>query len=239
MKVAIDIGNTSVTCGVFNNNILKEKNDFNSLDSFSSFIKTHSNIDRVIISSVVPGLTKKYLKLLEKYSLRINLINHKNSNLKLRVKEPSTVGSDRLCNIKATIKLYEFPAIIIDFGTATTYDVINDKSEFIGGAIAPGVETSAAYLINKSALLSKTDLEFPENVVGVDTKENIQSGIMYGAVDQVKGMIDRIQKETNQNYNIILTGGLARTISPYLKLKHILDSDLTLKGMIYIDEFIN
>ena len=156
--------------------------------------------------------------------------------MNLKVNNPSTVGADRLCNIKATIQLYNVPAIIIDFGTATTYDVINKDSEFIGGAIAAGVETSAAYLIEKAALLSKTDLEFPEHAIGIDTKQNIQSGIMYGAVDQLEGMINRIKKESNEEYNIIITGGLAKTISPYLSIKHTLDSDLTLKVMILIDE---
>ena len=116
------------------------------------------------------------------------------------------------------------------------FHFINDNGEFIGGAIASGIETSAAYLIQKAALLSKTDLKFPENVIGVDTKENIQSGIMYGALDQVEGMIKRISNESDEEYNIILTGGLSTVLSPYLSLEHTLDLDLTLKGMIYIDE---
>ena len=239
MKLVIDIGNTSVTCGLFKNQTIVKKLNCNSPKLFESFlIKIKKNtIIKIIISSVVPKYTNDYLLILKKHKQEnILIINHKNSHLKLNVLEPSTVGADRLCNIKATIKLYKHPSIIVDFGTATTYDVINNKKEFIGGAIATGIETSAEYLIKNAALLSKTDLEFPDNVVGIDTKENIQSGIMFGAVDQVEGMIKRIQKETNENYNIILTGGLASTISPYLKLKHILDPDLTLKGMLYIDE---
>ena len=238
MKIAIDIGNTSVTCGLFKKNSLIEKKEMGSLNSFKSFINNlNTNIDKIIISSVVPQLTEDYLHLLSnKFSNIIFLINNKNSKLNLKVNNPSTVGADRLCNIKATIQLYNVPAIIIDFGTATTYDVINKDSEFIGGAIASGVETSAAYLIEKAALLSKTDLEFPEHAIGIDTKQNIQSGIMYGAVDQLEGMINRIKKESNEEYNIIITGGLAKTISPYLSIKHTLDSDLTLKGMILIDE---
>ena len=125
--------------------------------------------------------------------------------------------------------------IIVDFGTATTYDVINNN-EFLGGAIGAGIETSADYLINNAALLSKTDLKFPDNVIGTDTKENIQSGIMFGAIDQVEGMIKRIIKEQNDNYTIILTGGFSKLLSPYLSIKHILDMDLTLKGIYYIDD---
>ena len=136
----------------------------------------------------------------------------------------------------ATQNEYSIPAIIIDFGTATTYDVINNKNQFIGGAIAAGVETSANYLLSKAALLSDTDLLFPDNAIGVDTTTNIQSGIMFGAVDQVEGMIKRISLETNTEYFIILTGGFANLISPQLSFSHSVDQNLTLKGMIYIHE---
>ena len=166
----------------------------------------------------------------------MNFINYTNSKLSLKVQKPGTVGNDRLCNIFATIKLYKTPSIIVDFGTATTYDVIDVNNEFIGGAIGAGIETSANYLINKAALLSTTDLKFPKHVIGINTKENIQSGIMYGALDQVEGMIKRISNESDEEYNIILTGGLSTVLSPYLSLEHTLDLDLTLKGMIYIDE---
>jgi len=239
MKIAIDIGNTFVTCGVFEKNKIVIKNDFDSVKSFQLYINNfdHTTINKIIISSVVPKVTEKYINLLSSnYIDRIKIIDNKNSQLSLKIKEPESVGTDRLCNIKAAIKLYKYPIIIVDFGTATTYDVINDNGEFIGGAIASGIETSATYLIKKAALLSKTDLKFPKNVIGIDTKENIQSGIMYGALDQVEGMIKRISNESNEKYNIILTGGFSTVLSPYLSLEHTLDSNLTLKGMIYIDE---
>ena len=239
MKIAIDIGNTSITCGVFEKNKLTVKNNFDSEKSFELYLNNfnHTNINKIIISSVVPKLTEKYVNLLSSnYINRITIIDNKNSQLLLKIKEPESVGSDRLCNIKATLELYQYPAIIVDFGTATTYDVINDNGEFIGGAIASGVETSAAYLIQKAALLSKTDLKFPQNVIGIDTKENIQSGIMYGALDQVEGMIKRISNESDKEYNIILTGGFSVILSPYLSLEHTLDPDLTLQGMICIDK---
>ena len=239
MKFAIDIGNTSVTCGVFKKNKLTVKNDFDSEKSFQLYLNDfdHTIINKIIISSVVPKLTEKYVNLLSSnYINRITIIDNKNSQLLLKIKDPESVGADRLCNIKAALKLYKYPAIIVDFGTATTYDVINNNREFIGGSIASGVETSASYLIQKAALLSKTDLKFPQNVIGIDTKENIQSGIMYGALDQVEGMIKRISNESNEEYNIILTGGFSTVLSSYLSLEHTLDPDLTLKGMIYIDE---
>ena len=242
MNLAIDIGNTSISAALFKNNNLVKKSYFNSIEKFIDFfssIRGH-NIQSCIISSVVPKLTSDYTTLLkENYNLPVINITYKLSNLDLQVPHPETVGSDRLCNIFAVQRDYKIPAIIIDFGTATTYDVINNKKQFIGGVIAAGIETSANYLINKAALLSETDLLFPENAVGVDTQTNIQSGIMFGAVDQVEGMIKRITLETKTDYSVILTGGFSNLISPQLTFSHTVDKDLTLKGVIYIYESNN
>ena len=239
MKLAIDIGNTSVTCGLFQNKSIIQKFNINSIDQLQKNLENinPNKIEKIIVSSVVPKLTKNFNHYFKKtYQCKVNFIHYTNIQLSLKVKKPETVGNDRLCNIFATIKLYKTPAIIVDFGTATTYDVINVNNEFIGGAIGSGIETSANYLINKAALLFTTDLKFPKHVIGTDTKENIQSGIMYGALDQVKGMILRIKKEHNANYKIILTGGFSKLLSPFLSIKHKLDVDLTLKGMVLIDE---
>ena len=238
MILAVDIGNTSVSCGVFENRSIIKRFNIQSLKELNNKINCF-NINKIIISSVVPKLTTQYLNYCKKKDYKNYLINYQSSELSLKVNEPETVGNDRICNIYATLKLYNSPAIIIDFGTATTYDVINKNNEFIGGAIAAGIKTSADYLIHNSALLSKTDLKFPKHVIGVDTKENIQSGIMYGAVDQVQGMIQRIINEKKSDYKIILTGGFSKLLSPYLSIEHIVDMDLTLKGLYYIYESNN
>ena len=242
MKLAIDIGNTSISIGLFENHDIVKKAHFFSINEFIIFLDNISNykVECAIISSVVPELTKSYVELLtDTYQYPIFLINHTLTNLSLQVAQPETVGADRLCNIFAIKRDYNVPAIIVDFGTATTYDVINSSGEFIGGAIATGVETSAEYLIDKATLLSKTNLIFPDTVIGIDTTTNIQSGVMFGAVDQVEGMIHRIQEETGVNYSIFLTGGFSKLIGQQLKIPHIIDIDLTLKGMIYIDEHNN
>ena len=242
MKVAIDIGNTSVTVGLFDNHNLLKKSHFNSTNDFIEFlnaIKSY-NINQSIISSVVPELTKQYSEILtDLYSSSPFIINYKHTHLLTQVNEPETIGIDRLCNIIAVKNDYSYPVIIIDFGTATTYDVINNEGEFLGGAIATGIELSAKYLIDNAALLNKTNLVFPETTIGIDTTTNIQSGIMFGAIDQVEGMIRRIKKETNKDYQIILTGGFSKLISPKLKMSHTIDIDLTLKGIIYIYELNN
>ena len=242
MKVVIDIGNTSATVGLFDNHNLLKKSHFNSTNDFIEFlnaIKSY-NINQSIISSVVPELTKQYSEILiDLYSSSPFIINYKHTYLLTQVNKPETIGIDRLCNIIAVKNDYSYPAIIIDFGTATTYDVINNEGEFLGGAIATGIELSAKYLIDNAALLNKTNLVFPETAIGIDTTTNIQSGIMFGAIDQVEGMIRRIKKETNKDYKIILTGGFSKLISPKLKMSHTIDIDLTLKGIIYIYELNN
>jgi len=242
MKLAIDIGNTAISVGLFDDYDIIKKTHFSSINKFILFLDSIKNydIESAIISSVVPELTDTYQNLLEEnYQYPTFIINYKVTDLLLQVSKPETVGVDRLCNIFAVKKDYDIPAIIIDFGTATTFDVINSEGIFIGGAIATGIEISAEYLINKAALLSETNLVFPNNVIGIDTTTNIQSGIMFGAVGQVEGMIYRIQEETETNYSIFLTGGFSKLISPKLKLNHTVDIDLTLKGIIYIYEHNN
>jgi len=243
MKLAIDIGNTSIRSGIF-----KDKNNIqgfyscasNSFIEFENFIMNLESLEitKIIISSVVPNLNKSTKKLLHtKFpACPINFINFKISQIKTIVPEPETIGVDRLCNMFAAIKFYSTPAIIIDFGTATTYDVLDKNQIFIGGIIAPGVLTSAKSLINSASLLPEIVFEFPAKVIGETTKENIQSGIMYGSIAQIEAMISKINQETNTAYSIILTGGFSKILSGYLKLNHIQDIDLTLKGMIAIDE---
>ena len=242
MKLAIDIGNTSISCGVFFNKKIIKRISLSSLDALHIFLTEINDLEisKIIISSVVPNLNKKYHKILsKKYSCPIIFIDYPMSNVQTIVPNPDTIGADRLCNICSATKLYKSPLIIIDFGTATTYDVINSKDIFVGGIIAPGIETSAKYLINDAALLSNTELKFPKNVIGTNTEENIQSGIMFGAVAQIEGIIKRIQAETNTHYSIILTGGFSELLSTNFSIKHIKDKDLTIKGIIYIDETNN
>ena len=143
MILTLDIGNTSITCGLFDNNSLINRCDFKTLNEFLKFLNNNLNIEDAIISSVVPDSTiicKQKLDSL--FNIKTSIINYKNCNLKLSVDEPETIGIDRLCNIKATINLYKTPAITIDFGTATTFDVISRSGIYIGGVIAPGINLS-------------------------------------------------------------------------------------------------
>lgn len=242
MKLALDIGNTQIKLGIFEHLKLIHTECFQHNDNQNinlNYIKKFKPTVS-IISSVVPNLTDKYVKnIYNIFGLDSLIVNNENCHIDLKVPEPNTVGADRICNVVATIKIYNKPAIVIDFGTATTYDVINKNGQFIGGIIAPGIKTSSQYLIEKAALLDYVDFEFPKKVIGKNTEDNIKSGIMFGAIDQIEGMIKRINNETKQNNNIILTGGFSKLISPKISLEHTCDIDLTLKGMILIHESNN
>ena len=242
MKLALDIGNTQIKLGIFEHLKLIHTECFQHNDNQNinlNYIKKFKPTVS-IISSVVPNLTDKYVKnIYNIFGLDYLIVNNENCHIDLKVPEPNTVGADRICNVVATIKIYNKPAIVIDFGTATTYDVINKNGQFIGGIIAPGIKTSSQYLIEKAALLDYVDFEFPKKVIGKNTEDNIKSGIMFGAIDQIEGMIKRINNETKQNNNIILTGGFSKLISPKISLEHTCDIDLTLKGMILIHESNN
>ena len=234
--LAVDIGNTNIVFGIFENNKLIKKNrikttetDIKNID----FLSGHK-IAEIVVSSVVPKLSnqiinysKKYLHLIPTF-ITYNIVK----DLVLDVENPHQVGTDRICNIIAARFLYKLPAIVVDMGTATKYDVINKSGIFIGGIISPGIELSAKNLFNKAALLSKIPLKFPKTVIGKNTETNIQSGIMYGALDSINGMLHRIQQETKwKKCSVIVTGGFSELIKHKVKNNYIINSNLTLEGI--------
>ena len=236
MLLAIDIGNTNIVCAIFQgDNIIEElriESSPESIDQFHNFI--NSNIKSVIISSVVPKLTDIYNEICSSIFHTIPFIVSFNNipSLILNVEQPSQVGADRICNTIAAASLYKTPCVVVDSGTAVKYDVIDKSGAFIGGAIAPGMDISARYLFKKAALLRDTAFTFPENSIGRNTETNLQSGIMFNAVDAIDGMLNRIVKELNLNkINVILTGGFGSLISSNIKYPHKVDPHLTLLGL--------
>ena len=225
--LCLDIGNTSITICDYKNEklgkIIRVESNKNFINQLSSY--NLENFNFIIVCSVVPSLTKILINYCKDNSINIFEINYKNSPLNLLVDNPSEVGNDRICNAVAANKFNFKPSIIIDFGTATTYDVVNHDGDFLGGAIAPGIDVSADYLINK----------FPPQVIGKNTISNIQSGVMYGGLLSVKGMIELINAEIDgTSKNIIITGGFGKLISQKINLKHTYDELLTIKGMLHI-----
>ena len=235
--LCVDIGNTSISYAYYlNKKISSMKKVVTSIDSMKIFNNLINNqLDTAIISSVVPSLSKKLIGYLKSKKKSVFEISHLNSLVNLEVETPAEVGADRICNVCATTSIYGSPSITIDFGTATTFDVVNKEGNFIGGAIAPGIDVSADYLINKTELLKKIVYRFPDSIIGKNTIENIQSGVMYGGLYAIEGMINSITHSMKfKNPKIILTGGFGSLISNKLSIKHKYEETLTILGMIEI-----
>ena len=240
MFLALDIGNSNVVCAVYDSKKWIHSIRISSNLDFLNKFKTLKEYDitHASISSVVPKLTPGYVKSIRNiFNIDAFIISHENSGIELNVEVPEEVGADRICNTAAVKKLVGCPAIIGDIGSATNYDVVNEKGAFIGGAIAPGIEVAAHNLIERAALLKETAFTVPEIAVGTTTESNLQSGIMLGAIDLVDGMLQRILNETGwENCSVIITGGFGELISPHLQTVHTLLPVLTLEGIRLIYE---
>jgi type III pantothenate kinase len=152
----------------------------------------------------------------------------------MKVKKRNEVGADRVVNALAAYKLYGAPAIVIDFGTATTFDVISAKGEYWGGAIAPGINLARDALYHQTAKLPKVEIKAPRKVIGTDTVSAMQSGLVYGYVAMVEGMLQRIKCQMSNDkcqMKVIATGGYAPLICKYTNMVDCVDQDLTLKGL--------
>ncbi len=246
MIVVIDIGNTNVVIGLYQGDKLAASWRLSSKAArtrdeywilLNALLEANKikvdEFDGAIISSVVPDLTMPFVQILEKYfGLKPVIVDSDlNIKLKLAVDNPKSVGADRICNVVAGFEKYGGPLVILDFGTATTFDVITKDYEFIGGIIAPGIEMTANVLHQLAAKLPKVELKFPDTVIGANTETNIQSGLMFGTTDLINGMLNRIEKELDQKFTTIATGGLARIVAPYFERKTFIESGLTLEGM--------
>ncbi|OGB90166.1 hypothetical protein A2625_04205 [candidate division WOR-1 bacterium RIFCSPHIGHO2_01_FULL_53_15] len=249
MVLAIDVGNTTIHFGLSSGKKLVREwrvgTDRVSGDQgIRKWLSGYRDIRQVIVSSVVPRVSK----LLKNRFPNALFVNHKNVGLKVKVAKPAQVGADRLVNALAAHKLYGGPAIIVDFGTATTFDVINSKGDYLGGAIAPGLELSREILHERTAQLPRIEIKAPKNVIGKNTVEAMQSGLVFGYVSLVEGMVARIKYEirnskyetnskskiTNSKLKVIATGGLAPLICKYTGAIDRIDTKLTLEGLLLI-----
>ena len=245
MLLTIDIGNTNITLGVFDKDNLVQSwrlstDITRTEDEYGIFIKnliSHTEysqeIDNVVIASVVVQLTEKIEKALIKYlNITPFIITHKiKTNFAIKTDIPSQVGADRLANAAAVKELYKLPAIVVDFGTATSFDVVNGKSEFIGGIIAAGMKIQAEALSLKTSKLPKLNIEASKNVIGRNTIDAMLSGIVRGHSSMIDGLIKECEKELGEKATIIATGGYSSVICNYLNRKFdYINPDLTLIG---------
>lgn len=252
MILTFDIGNSNIAFALFENNTLKHKWRINSdisksvddlaIDLVEIFL-THKinclNIAGVIISSDVPTLTTKILEAVKKFtsatiSNKIFVVgdNKTNIDIEITLKNKSEVGNDRIVNSYMASRKYGNNVIIVDFGTATTFDVIGNNKEYLGGIIAPGINLSIKTLHEATAKLPKITLKKQLHVVGKSTVEALNSGIYYGYSSLVEGLISRIEKELGYKTTHIFTGGLSEIFKD--ELSHIIDHhdpDLMLEGL--------
>ena len=247
MLLAIDIGNTQVVMGGFVGDemiaswrittIPQRTADecWTQVIAFcqSSAISIDSFTDAAI-SSVVPELTHTFKRMakdrmpgVEPFIFRP--VEYK--RISILYDNPNEVGADRICNAVAGFKRFGGPLIVIDFGTATTFDVVGEEGDYLGGIIAPGLETGSAELHRRAAKLIKVDLRFPHQVIGKSTENSIQAGVMFGGLEMMDGLVKRIWAEIGTECKVISTGGLAPLMAPHSKTISEVIPFLVLKGL--------
>lgn len=251
MILVIDVGNTNVVIGIYEGDKLVHHwrlstNRTATSDEYGIMLHNlfsiagvkAKQIEGVMISSVVPPL----MFILEK--LCLNYLNITplivgpgiKTGLNIRYENPREVGADRIVNSVAAIELYGPPLIIVDFGTAITFDYVDEKGEYIGGAIAPGINISTEALYRSAAKLPRIELDKPKSVIGRNSVQSMQAGIIYGYAGQVDGVVERIREEFSAEAQVVATGGLADLISDESKTIQIVNPLLTLEGLRIIYE---
>ena len=246
MIFVFDVGNTNTVLGVYDGEELThhwriETNRNKTDDEYGMLIKSLfdfanlalSDISGIIISSVVPPIMFALEKMCIRYfNLKPLVVGPGvKTGLDIKYDNPKEVGADRIVNAVAAIHKYGSPLIIVDFGTATTYCYITEDKQYLGGAIAPGIGISTEALYTRAAKLPRIEIVRPEGVIGRNTVSAMQSGILYGYVGQVEGIVNRMKNESKQTPTVIATGGLASLIAQESSVIDIVDPFLTLKGL--------
>jgi len=258
MILAIDIGNTHTVLGVFEGSKLlfdwrvtsSTQQTEDEVGTYVRLFLSNAGIDPKLvngigISSVVPDLTDMFAAMAQKYFRAEPVIVSSGLDLgiKIHYDDPKAVGADRLCNAVAGFAKYGGPLIVIDFGTATTYDVIAKNGDYLGGVIAPSIETSATDLRRRAAKLPRVELHLPAVTIGTDTTSSMQAGILYGAIDAMEGMVRRLQeditKREGRQAQLIATGGFSKFISAQTTLPLKWEPSLVLEGVRLVYERIS
>ena len=241
MLLAVDLGNSNITFGLFSAKKLLKKiilpihSTCNKRKFIQEIKKVYSrfDIDTIIICSVVPKIEKVLITILKEAFKVKPLVLGKSIKVPIRnlYKKSEQVGQDRLINAYVGYAFYKTPLIIIDFGTAVTFDVVSKKGAYLGGIIAPGMEMSLNTLSEKAALLPKIKLKRPSTVLGKTTSDSMASGVFYGYAAMCDGLVARLEKKFGYKFNVVITGGNAHLIKPLTVSIKKLDEDLILKGI--------
>ena len=248
MLLTLDIGNTEITAGLFQGDTLEAQwrlttNPDRTPDEWASAIggfliqggHSPNEVRAVCLASVAPTVTQSVVEGIATATGRTGVAVHAQSRLPvtLDVDEPLTVGADRIVNVLAAVELYHADTIVVDFGTATTFDCITADARFLGGVIMPGLRTAADQLTRRAAKLPATELKAPSRVIGRRTEECIQAGVLFGAADAVDGIVRRIRAEwpSGGPPRVVATGGLAAVVTPLTTSIERTHADLTLQGL--------
>ena len=251
MLLAVDIGNTHIVMGIYRGDDLffnwrLVTDQHRTADEYGVVLKSlfssagisFDSIEDVVISSVVPTMLPAMEHLFKKYLNKIPLVVGSETDLGIEIcyENPKEVGADRLVNAVAAFKKCGRSNIVVDFGTATTFDYVSPTGEYMGGAIAPGIAISEEALFKKASKLPRVDIVCPPQVVAKNTVESIQSGIVFGYVGLVDGIVRRIKDEVKSDPFVVATGGLALLIFSHTETIDEVDEYLTLRGLKIIFE---
>ena len=246
MLLAINLNNTNTLFGLYDGDKLinhwriqtdkgrmPDEYGFLLLGFFEHARYRPADVDGIILSSVVPPMTKIFTRMCERYFDQQPLIisYETKTGIDILIDNPETVGADRIVNVAAARQLYGGPACIVDLGTATTFDAMSEQGGYLGGAIVPGITISADALFNRTAKLPRVELVAPPNVIGSNTIYAIQSGLIYGYVSLIEGMVKRFRAELGPDMQVIATGGLVGTFSEQTDMFDHIDPWLTLEGL--------
>jgi type III pantothenate kinase len=230
--LAIDIGNTSISCGIFDQERLSSSFSISTKECNNLFEKVSDEVQGVCISSVVPSVNQLVIDKIKGLGISPRFVSP--LDLETDLLSPSEIGQDRIANGVAARNLYQLPVIVVDFGTATTFDVIGKDGVYLGGAILPGIETSFSALIERCELLSNIELKPPKVCIGKDTEQALLSGVFYGFSAQVDGMVRRIKAELGPSAKVIGTGGNSGLISNFCSEIDEINPHLTLYGLMWV-----
>jgi len=251
MLLTIDIGNTNLTLGLYedeqlgahwrlatDHNRMPDEYGLQFLGLLQNAGKTLKDIHGISLASVVPPLTGRVIQACREYLKQEPLVVDAGvkTGVKIRYEDPKAVGADRVCDAAAVLKFYGGPACVVDFGTATTFNAITKDGEYLGGAITAGVNLAAEALFTHAAKLPRIDLQRPPSVIGRNTIHAMQSGLLFGYVSMVEGMVARFRSELGSDMKVIATGGMAEVIAKETQIVNFIAPWLTLDGLRIIWE---
>jgi type III pantothenate kinase len=241
LLLAVDAGNTQTVFGLFSDGALGEHwrvaterdRTGDELGVLLSGLLDLDDVDGICLSSTVPSLISSYEDFAERWAhAPILLVGPgAKTGIPIRYDDPREVGPDRIANAVAALERYGAPAIVVDFGTSTNFDVVSPEGEYVGGVLAPGIEVSMDALFARAARLFRIDFSAPPTVIGKTTASALQSGLVYGFTGQVDEIVTRIRAELGAEAQAIATGGLADLIAPHARTIEKVDPFLTLEGL--------